>query len=141
MSASNKGEIIQLYVQRSSIHGDPIVIDSIGEAFAKISQSNFYYEVYSPSMVLVDTRKVALPPMDIGNTSADHWKSYNTSEIGDYTITLCWSTGNAENCDIDYAETTEYSVPTMGIGLSILAMGILGMLLWRNRDYFREVAI
>lgn len=141
LGVPNKGKIQQLLVQGAATPGDPIVIDSLSEAFERIPASNLYYEVYSPSGTLIDTRQISLSRMQIGDTYADHWQSNNPPETGNYTVTLCWSTGQATNCDIDYVETIEYSVPTMGFGLSILAMGLFGVLLWRNRHHFQEAAI
>ena len=141
MGASNKGKILQLLVQGAGNPGEPLVIDSLSEAYEKIPNSNLYYEVYSPSMTLLDTRKINPGRMEVGDTYSDHWESYNTPDSGNYTVTLCWSTGQAQNCDIDYVETIEYSVPTIGLGLSILAVGLFGVLLWRNRQHFQEVRI
>lgn len=141
LGAPNKGEILQLLVQGAENPGDPIVIDSLSVANEKVPNSNFYYEVYSPSMVLLDTHEVKPGWMDPGDTFPDNWQSYNTPDTGNYTVTLCWSTGQAHNCDIDYVETIEYSVPTMGVGLSLLAASFLGVLLWRNRDHFQGVTV
>ena len=141
LGVPNKGEIQELLVQGAENPGEPLVIDSLSEAYERIPNSNFYYEVYSPSMVLLDTRQVNPGRMAIGDTLDDHWQSYNTPDTGNYTVTLCWSTGQAQNCDIDYVETIEYSVPTMGAGLSVLAVGLFGALLWRNRQHFQEVRI
>jgi hypothetical protein len=51
-------------------------------------------------------------------------------------VTLCWSTGNAHNCDIDYAETTFYSVPTLGLWLSMAGAALIG---WWIRSQRREL--
>ncbi len=139
--APNKGEILQLLIQGAVNPGDPLVIDSFSEAYEKIPNSNFYYEVYSPTMTLLDTRQLNPGRMEVGDTFSDNWQSYNTPDTGNYTVTLCWSTGQAQNCDIDFVETIEYSVPTMGAGLSVLAVGLLGVLLWRNRQHFQGAAI
>ncbi len=97
LGAPNKGEILELLVQGAENPGEPLVIDSHSEAYEKIPNSNFYYEVYSPSMVLLDTRQVNPGRMAIGDTLDDHWQSYNTPDTGNYTVTLCWSTGQAQN--------------------------------------------
>ncbi len=141
MGVPNKGAILQLLVQGGVNPGDPLVINSLSEAYEKNPNSNFYYEVYSPTMTLLDTRQINPGRMEVGQTFSDNWQSYNTPDTGNYTVTLCWSTGQAHNCDIDFVETIEYSVPTMGAGLSVLAVGLFGALLWRNREHFQEAAI
>lgn len=138
-AASDKGEIVYLNVTGAASPGDPINISSQVHAFQKIQNSNMFYEVYSPSMVLVDTREIDPGKLEIDDTYNDSWNSSNTPETGNYTITLCWSTGNSHNCDIDYVETVVYSVPTFGYGLTLAALVLLVLFLWQNRRLFQEV--
>jgi hypothetical protein len=136
-----KGDIHSFTAIGATNPGDPINISSLVHAHQKIQNSNLYYEVYSPSMTLVDTREIDPGNMAIDDTFSDSWSTYNTPEIGNYTITLCWSTGGSHNCDIDYAEIIIFSVPTIGFGLTIVALGLLGLFLWQNRRQFSEVRI
>jgi hypothetical protein len=55
-------------------------------------------------------------------------------------LTLCWSAGGSSNCNIDYAQTTAWSVPTLGAALSILGMGLMGIWLYRRKADFARVA-
>lgn len=135
-SAPGEGQITSLTVVGAQNPGDPIDIDSSVLATTKCQNTNLYYEVYSPTMVLVDTREVDPPKLDPGETYDDSWSTYNTSETGDYTVTLCWSTGGSKNCNIDYAETTVWSVPTLGAALSMLSLGLLAVWLYRRRADF-----
>jgi hypothetical protein len=137
LSAPGEGQITSLVMVGAENPGDPIEIDSSVLATTKCQNTNLYYEVYSPSMVLVDTRLVDPPTLDPGETFSDSWSTYNTPETGDYTVTLCWSTGYSPNCNIDYAETTAWSVPTLGLGLSLAALVLLIAWLWQRRGDFR----
>lgn len=141
LGAPGEGQITSLIMAGAQNPGDPIEIDSTVEATTKCQKTNLYYEVYSPTMVLVDTRQVDPPKLDPGDTFDDSWSTYNTPETGDYTVTLCWSTGQSPNCNIDYAETTAWSVPTLGAGLSLLGLGLLAGWLWKRRSDFSEAAL
>ena len=138
IGAPGEGEITSLVVVGAQNPGDPIEIDSSVLAITKCQQTNLYYEVYSPTMVLVDTRQLEPPALDPGESFDDSWSTYNTPETGDYTVSLCWSTGQSQMCNIDYAETTAWSVPTLGAGLSLVALGLFALWLWKRRADFRE---
>jgi hypothetical protein len=140
LRAPGEGQITSLIMAGAQNPGDPIDIDSSVLATTKCQNTNLYYEVYSPTMVLVDTRQVGPPKLDPGESYDDSWSTYNTPETGDYTVTLCWSTGASPNCNIDYAETTAWSVPTLGAGLSILALCLTGLWLYLHRADFAGAA-
>lgn len=135
-----EGQITSLVMVGAQNPGDPIDIDSSVLATTKCQNTNLYYEVYSPTMVLVDTRWADPPKLNPGDTFDDSWSTSNTPEPGDYTVTLCWSTGASSNCNIDYAETTAWSVPTLGAALSILGLGFVAAWLYRRRADFAEAA-
>ncbi|MEX0789064.1 MAG: hypothetical protein WD906_05885 [Anaerolineales bacterium] len=133
----NSGVILSL----TGTSGDPITISATMRADTSIQTSNLLYKLYSPSGALLSTRKVDAPRgLNAGDTFGDSWDYSNPPETGNYRVTLCWSTGNAENCDIAGAETGFYSVPTMGWIFGLASMGLLGVFLHRRRAAFIQVA-
>jgi hypothetical protein len=134
---ANAGTILSL----TGTSGNPIVINASVRADSSIQNSNLLYVLYSPSGSVLATRKISTPRgMDAGDIFNDSWSHSNPPATGTYRITLCWSTGNAENCDIASAETQFYSVPTMGWILGLASMGLLGVFLYRRRADFVQVA-
>jgi hypothetical protein len=138
---ANNGTILYLTAVGSASPGDPIQINSSVRADSDIQKSNLYYELYEPGGSLVDTHTVAADRLDPGDVVNEGWSSNNTPNTGTYTVTLCWSTGNATNCDIAYAETSFYSVPTMGIPLSLLGLALLGFLLWSRNGSLKRLEL
>lgn len=130
---ANNGTILSLTAVGASDPGDPIQISSSVQADSKIQRSNLYYELFDPAGTLLATRKIDANRLAAGDIVNDSWSYSDPPETGDYTVTLCWSTGNAENCHIASAQTSFYSVPTMGLGLSVLAALLLAGFLLRNR--------
>lgn len=139
---SNVGTITSLVGSGAGSPGDPIQISSTIRADSSIQNSNLLYKLYSPGGALLLTRKIGVPnSMDPGDTFNDSWTYSNPPDTGNYTVTLCWSTGNAENCDIASSSTGFYSVPTLGWGLSLASLGVLAVFLYRRRrDFARQVA-
>lgn len=133
---ANTGDILSLTATGASQPGDPIQVNSRIQATDSINNSNLYYELIDPSGAVVDTHTVVPPKMKAGDTYDDAWSSTQTPSSGSYTVTLCWSTGNALNCDIASSSTQFSSVPTLGAPLSLLALGLLGAWLWRRRQIF-----
>lgn len=132
------GSITSLTASGAGSPGGSIDIDSSILAQSRIQNSNLYFELFAPSGARIATRETNLPAMNDGDTGGDGWSFGNPPETGDYTVTLCWSTGNAHNCDIDYAETGFYSVPTLGLGLGMVALLLLaGFLFLRRREFAR----
>jgi hypothetical protein len=132
------GSITQLSVAGGSQHNDTIVISSAGNATSKLGSSNLYYRITSPNNTLVATHSTTLPPMKKRDTFTDSWSTTNAGwpSIGTYTVTLCWSNGGSTNCDIDFASTTFYSVPTLGWELTLAgAVLLIGWLLRRRKDF------
>ncbi len=130
------GVILSLGATDGPNPGDTISISSKVEATDKIEQSNFLYQIYAPDGVtIVETHKTELPRFDAGQTFSDSWSTSNSSfpSTGTYTVKLCWSTGNATNCNIGQAQTTFYSVPTLGWFLSAFGLGLVALWLWRQR--------
>jgi len=101
--------------------------------------SNIYYEIIAPDGVtVVQTHRTGVPALMHGDTFSDSWATSNSSfpQTGNYTVTACWSRQSRTDCGLDYRETTFYSVPTVGVGLGILGLGMLGVFFWRRRDMF-----
>lgn len=120
--------------------GDTVQITSLVQATSKIQNSNLYYTITIGS-TLVATHTTTPPKFEIGDTFSDSWSISNSSfpSIGTYSVTLCWSTGNSQNCDIDSATTTFYSVPTLGWGYVTLGGAIFGYWLWTRKADFQRV--
>ncbi len=75
-------------------------------------------------------------------TRNDTWETVNSGwPEGDYTISICWSTGNSQKCDIDGPLTTSvHFVPTLGWGLSLVGLAFLIFIVWRRRGEFEPTA-
>lgn len=139
---ANIGTITSLVGTGAGTPGDPIQISSSIRADSAIQNSNLLYKLYSPSGALLLTRKIGAPNnMDAGDTFSDAWSYSNPPSTGNYSVTLCWSTGNAENCDIASSSTGFYSVPTLGWILSVISLALLAVFLHRRRrEFARQVA-
>lgn len=137
---ANTGTITSLIGSGAENPGDPILISSQVRADSRVTNSNLYYEVFAPGGVLVDSHQTNPPSFEPGDTFSDSWSTSNTPSSGTYSVTLCWSTGNAKNCDISSATTSFYSVPTLGTALTGLGALLLAGYLWHNRRLFYQEA-
>lgn len=143
LQASTKGTILSLTATDAPGQGDTIVIASTVRADTKIANSNLYYVIFAPDNVtVVATHTTILPKLEVMETFNDSWSTTNASfpSIGTYTVDLCWSTGGSQNCDIDQATTTFYSVPTLGPFLGTIAALMIGLWLWKRRSDFNPGA-
>jgi hypothetical protein len=131
--AAGEGVILSLAGIGASQPGDPINISSSVQALSDIQNSNLYYTVTAPSGALVAQRTFDPGRLSAGQIVNDAWSTSNTPETGTYTVTLCWSTGGSQNCNIASASTTFYSVPTLGWGLRVAGSGLIAIWIWRNR--------
>jgi hypothetical protein len=132
----NSGTILGLVGTGASSPGDAIEIEATVQANSRIQNSSLSYTLTAPSSGVIATRTVSLGRLEAGQTYSDSWSTTNTPDMGTYTVTLCWSPGGSTNCGIASASTSFYSVPTLGWGLSLLALGALAVWLWRRRDEF-----
>jgi hypothetical protein len=130
--AGADGSVLSLSASGGSNYGENIQINVTVSADAKVNNSNFYFEIRAPDGLVVDTHSVDVPTLEDGDTYSYSWNSNNASypTMGNYTVFFCWSPGNAHNCSIDEASSSFYSVPTFGLVLSIVALGLLGLCLW-----------
>jgi|WetSurMetagenome_2_1015567.scaffolds.fasta_scaffold87869_2 hypothetical protein len=104
---------------------------------SKIGPSNLYYTIALGSTVYA-THTTSQSGMNAYETRNDQWDTLNTGwPEGDYTISICWSTGNSQNCNIAGPRTTTvHFVPTLGWGLTVAALGLLLLVLWKRRREF-----
>lgn len=140
---ASTGTITRLVAKDAPDQGDKVVVYSTVRADDRINNSNLYYEIVAPDgFTIVATHTTLMPRMNRGDTFDDSWSTSNRSfpSIGTYTVTLCWSTGKAQNCDIARARTTFYSVPSLGWGLSMVGILLLAVFLWSRRADFNGVA-
>jgi hypothetical protein len=139
LAQTSKGVITGLTASDASSQGSSVNVHSSERADVKISNSNLYYQIFAPDGVtVVATHTTNMPNMRAGDTYSDSWSTSNASfpSIGTYTVRLCWSTGNSQNCDIDSASTTFYSVPSLGWFFSLVALALVGVWVWQRRHEF-----
>jgi len=134
------GSILTLNAWGGWAPSTPVTVQSTVYASSKIGPSNLYYTI-SLGSTLYATHTTSLTKMSMYETRNDEWSTVNTDwPEGDYTITICWSTGNSQNCDVDGPKsTTVHFVPTLGWTLTVTAVGILLYGLWRRRREFEPV--
>lgn len=131
---ANNGSIQSLTAQGATQPGNPIDVSSTVLAADRINNSNLYYVLSDPSGTIIDTSQTSSLHLETGETFTDSWQHTNPPSTGDYTVTLCWSTGNSHNCDIDFKSTQFSSVPTLGGLLWIVALGLIWIWLRRRRQ-------
>jgi hypothetical protein len=99
-------------------------------------RSNIYYEILAPDGVtVVATHFSRLPRLEEGEQYDDSWSVSNENfpSVCTYTVTACWSRFLLRTCELDYKETTFYSVPTLGWMLAIAGTVLVVYFLWRQR--------
>jgi hypothetical protein len=135
------GRIITLNAWGGWASGTPVNVQSTITADSKIANSNLYYTI-SLGGTIYDSHTTPLTAMAKNETRNDAWETVNSGwPEGDYTITVCWSTGNSQKCDIDGPRTTTvHFVPTLGWGLSLAGLAFLFYFLWRHRKEFEPAA-
>jgi hypothetical protein len=129
------GTVLSLSVSGGSNYNDNLTISATVRADSKINNSNFYFEVRAPDGTVVDTHTFDLPSLEDGDSYTYSWTSNNGSypSQGNYSVYLCWSNGNGQNCVNGESTTTFYSVPTMGTALAGVALVLLAIWLWSVR--------
>jgi hypothetical protein len=135
------GSILYLIAWGGYAPDTAVYVQSTVQATQKISKTNLYYTVSLGGTVYA-THTTTLAKMDAWQTVTDEWSTMNSGwPAGNFTITVCWSTGNAQNCDIaGPVTTTYYIVPTLGWGLSLVGLAFLVYIVWRRRGEFEPAA-
>jgi hypothetical protein len=131
------GRILTLNAWGGYAPDTTVTVQSTVFADSKIGPSNLYYTISLGSTIYA-THTTTLTKMSQYETRNDQWDTTNSGwPEGDYTVTVCWSTGNSQNCDIDGPKSVSvHFVPTLGWGLTLSAVGILMYGLWRRRKEF-----
>lgn len=131
----NQGQITSFSATNAPNPGDTITIDITLYANTNITKSNLKFEIIAPDgITVVETHKASVPKNFGPNESWSYsWSTTNSGfpSIGTYSVNACWSTGQAENCDIAQTSFSIYSVPTLG-WLIFPLLVIIGLLLWRK---------
>lgn len=132
------GSILYLVAWGGYAPGTTVYVQSTVQATpGAVNKSNLYYTISLGSTIYA-THTTNLGKLNAYQTITDEWTTTNTNwPEGDYTISVCWSTGNSQNCDIAGPVTTAYHfVPTLGWGFSLVALILLLGWLWRRRKEF-----
>jgi hypothetical protein len=140
--AANSGNILSLSASGGANPGEDITISSTVQATSGINNSNLLYTLRASDGTVVASHKFGgVPNMNNGDTFSYSWVVNNGSfpAIGNYSLTLCWSTGNAENCDITSATTTFYAANSLGVMLAVGVAMFLGLVWWKRNDLFEAV--
>lgn len=134
------GRILTLNAWGGWAPGTAVTVQATIFADTKINNSNLYYTISLGGTVYA-THTTPQTPMNQYDTRNDQWETTNTGwPEGDYTITICWSTGNSQSCNIDGPKTTvTHFVPTLGWGLTLFTFGILVYGVYRRRRQFDPI--
>jgi hypothetical protein len=134
------GRIITLNAWGGYALNTPVYVQSTITADSKISNSNLYYTISLGSTIYAN-HTTNLTPMNSNETRNDQWQTVNSGwPAGDYTVTICWSTGNSHNCNIAGPKSvTVHFVPTLGWELTLVLLGLLLYIVWRRRKEFEPL--
>jgi hypothetical protein len=135
-SLGASGSVLSLTASGGGGFGDTITISTSVRADNKVNNSNLYFEIRAPDGTVVDTHGFGdVPSLEEGDTYGYSWNSNNGGypAQGNYTVSVCWSTGNSHNCNIAQASTGFYSVPSLGTVLTLVALGLLALWIWSAR--------
>jgi hypothetical protein len=135
------GRILTLNAWGGWAPDTPVTVQATISADSKISNSNLYYTI-SLGGTIYATHTTNESSMAMYETRNDQWETTNTGwPEGDYTVTICWSTGNSQNCNIDGPKSVvTHFVPTLGWELTLAAAAVLVFGLWRRRKEFDPAA-
>jgi len=139
LNIAAKGTVTSLSASGGGNFNETITINATVRADAKVQNSNIYFEIRTPNGTVVATNSTSPPSLDAGQTFSYSWSTNNGGfpDMGNYTVTLCWSPGNSNNCGITDGpiSTSFYSVPTFGGPLSLLALILVAGWFWRVRRH------
>jgi hypothetical protein len=145
LAAGSSGTVLSLSVSGGSNYNETITISTTVQAITRVNNSNFYFEIRAPDGTVVAMHSFGdVPRLEGGETFSYSWTSNNSSYplVGDYSVSLCWSPGGSQNCNIASATTTFYSANTLGALLTAALVALVGRWLWRKRKnlFDREAA-
>lgn len=140
--AAQAGTITFLSASGGGNFNETITISTTVRADDKVNNSNFYFEIRADNGTVAATHTFGgVPSLEAGATFSYSWTSNNASYPiqGNYTLSLCWSTGNSQNCDIASASTSFYAASSLGWFLTLVLIGLAGRWLWvRQSQLERE---
>jgi len=135
------GSILYLIAWGGYAPNTTVYVQSTVQATERLNNTNLYYTISLDGTVYA-THTTSLRRLDPWETVTDEWTTTNSGwPAGTYTITVCWSNGNAKSCNIaGPVTTTYYFVSTLGWGLSLTGLALLLFFLWRRRKEFEPAA-
>ena len=137
LTIAANGTVVSLTASGGGGYNENITISATLRADSKIENSNLYFEVRAPDGTVVATNSASVPSLDNGGTFSYSWNANNGGfpATGNYSVSVCWSPGGSQNCQIvgGPVTTSFYSVPTFGNLLGILALVLVGAWLWHVR--------
>jgi hypothetical protein len=125
--AANVGHVTMLSASGGANLNETITINATVVSDDGVTNSNFYFEIRAADGTVVATNTFeGVPQMEGGQSYSYSWQSNNSSYSvqGDYSVSLCWSTGNARNCNVASATTTFYAANTLDPLLYALLVGL-----------------
>jgi hypothetical protein len=135
-AAGQSGVILSLSAAGGSNFNETITISTIVQATGHTNNTNFYFEIRASDGTVVATHSFdGVPSMNAGETFSYSWTSSNSAYpiMGDYSVTLCWSPGGSQNCNIASATTTFYAANSLGAVLTVILIALVARWLWRKR--------
>jgi hypothetical protein len=135
-AAGQSGTVLSLSLSGGSNHNETITISTAVQAISRINNSNFHFEIRTSEGMVVATHNYGdVPRMNAAESFSYSWSSNNSSYplMGDYSVTLCWSTGGSQNCNIASATTTFYAANSLGAVLTFSLVALVARWLWSKR--------
>ncbi len=138
--AANTGTVLSLTVSGGANFNETITISTTVRSEDGVNNSNFYFEIRDANGTVAATHSFGgVPSLDAGATFSYSWTSNNGAypTMGNYTVSLCWSTGDSRNCNIASASSSFYAANTLGGFLTLVLFGFIGGWLWNRRELFK----
>ena len=98
-------------------------------ATEKINNSNMRILIIAPDGNVVASTQLDPPSMEDGDTWQGNWITDNNgwTQEGDYTVSVCWSKGNASNCNVASSSAIFYSASSLEFLLPVLILFFIGL--------------
>jgi hypothetical protein len=139
--AANDGTIQSLSASGGGNFNETITISTTVRSDSGVNNTNFYFEIRASDGTVVATHNFGdVPSMSGGETFSYSWTTNNSSYPiqGDYSLSLCWSTGNSRNCNIASATSGFYAANTLGPVLIFALVALITARLWKQRHSLFE---